>query len=160
MAGEPMTAADQGGLAREQPGQFGFVIGRIDRMIRRRLTKRLAALDLSLPDYTVLSVLDREPGISGAEVARRTLVSPQAINEMITSLERREMIERSVDPGHARVLQMRLTGTGAVALGRAREIVAELEAEAFEGLSDDERQRLLSLLWTCAENIGAGVKRV
>ena len=145
--------------AREPSKHVGLVVGRIDRMLRKALTERLAPLDLSLPEYTVLSLLDREPGMSGAEMARRTLVSPQAINEMITSLERRAMIERNVDPGHGRILQMRVTDTGASTVERARDLVEVLESELLEGVSQDERERLLTLLWTCADNIGAGVKR-
>ena len=77
---EQRAGLDATDSSRQPPEHIGFVIGRIDRMIRKALTERLAPLGLSLPEYTVLSLLDREPGMSGAEMARRTLVSPQAIN--------------------------------------------------------------------------------
>ena len=126
-------------------------------MIKKGLTERLAPLRLSLPEYTVLSLLDREPGISGAEMARRTLVSPQAINEMISSMERRTMIERNVDPGHGRILQMRLTSSGSQMLSDARERVESLESELQAGMDPDERRQLLGLLLKCAGNVSAGV---
>lgn len=140
------------------PEHVGFVIGRIDRLVRKGLSERLAPVGLSLPEYTALTLLDPEPGMSGAEMARRTLVSPQAINEMIASLERRGLIERTVDPDHGRVLQTRLSDVGSETLATAREAVEEFEAELLEGVSAKERIALLDLLWTCADNIGAGVK--
>jgi DNA-binding MarR family transcriptional regulator len=127
-------------------------------MVRKALTERLAPLGLSLPEYTVISLLDREPGMSGAEMARRTLVSPQAINEMIASLERRMTIERTVDPGHGRILQMRLTDSGMATLASARQEVEAVESELLDGVSPDERRQLLDRLWTCADNVGAGMR--
>jgi DNA-binding MarR family transcriptional regulator len=157
MATEHRLTGDQRKAA---PDHAGFWISRIDRMIKKELTERLAPLGLSLPEYTVLSLLDREPGMSGAEMARRTLVSPQAINEMISSLERRTMIERNVDPGHGRILQMRLTSSGSQTLAAACEQVESFESELLAGLDPDERRQLFGLLLTCAGNLGAGVQPV
>ena len=78
---------------------------------------------------------------------------------MIASLERRVLIERTVDPGHGRILQMRLTDGGATTLASARQEVEVMESELLGGVPLQERQQLLALLWTCADNIGAGIKR-
>jgi DNA-binding MarR family transcriptional regulator len=152
------TSQAQGIRSETQPHEHvGFWISRLDRMIRKGVTERLAPLGLSLPEYTVLSRLDREPGISGAEMARRTLVSPQAINEMIASLERRALIERNVDPAHGRILQMRLTPAGSRTLESACTQVDAVESELLAGIDPEQRRQLLDLLSVCAGNMDAGV---
>ena len=42
--------------------------------------------------------LANEPGLSGAELARRLLISPQGVQLAITALERRGLVERKQDP--------------------------------------------------------------
>jgi DNA-binding MarR family transcriptional regulator len=142
------------------PYDVGFWVSRIQRQIRKQLTDRLEPIGMTLPEYTVLWLLSREPGISGADMARRTLVSPQAINEMITSLERRSLITRSVDPSHGRILQMRLTTAGEQTLRAAYEQVQIVEAGLIEGIDTDDQQKLLELLRNCAGNVGAGLREV
>jgi CBS domain-containing protein len=43
-------------------------------------------LGLTLPQYSVLSVAEAEPGLSGAELARDCMLTPQATNEIISLL--------------------------------------------------------------------------
>ena len=40
--------------------------------------------DLTLPQYTALSILRRSTGLSNAQLARRTYVTPQAMIEVTT----------------------------------------------------------------------------
>ena len=157
MATDQTPGIQHAGPGSPPPVHIGFWISRIERMLRKEMTERFAPLGLSLPEYTVLSFLDREPGMSGAEMARRTLVSPQAINEMISTLERRALIERNVDPGHGRILQMRLTEIGATTLEAARQEVELLESDLLAGMDIEQRRQLLDLLLVCADNVGAGV---
>src|ERR1700734_763996 len=60
----------------------------------------------------VLRQLADEPGLSGAELARRLLISPQGVQLALTALERRGLVERKQDPQHGRILQAYLTGEG------------------------------------------------
>jgi hypothetical protein len=47
-------------------------------------------------------VLRARPGLSNAQLARRSLVAPQSI---LAKLERRGLVGREVDPGHGRILR-------------------------------------------------------
>jgi DNA-binding MarR family transcriptional regulator len=90
--------------------------------------------------------LANEPGLSGAELARRLLISPQGVQLAITALERRGLVERKQDPQHGRILQTYLTDQG-------REVVSAVLADAlaahervFGVLDADEQQLLHDLL--------------
>src|SRR6202012_5837906 len=50
--------------------------------------------------------LANEPGLSGAELARRLLISPQGVQLAITALEPGPLGERKQDPQHGRILKI------------------------------------------------------
>ncbi|MGB9302616.1 MAG: MarR family transcriptional regulator [Mycobacterium sp.] len=101
---------------------------------------------VSTAQIGVLRQLSNEPGLSGAELARRLLISPQGVQLALTSLERRGLVERKQDPQHKRILQAYLTDEGrnivATVLGDA---VAAHE-EVFGVLSAQEQETLRELL--------------
>ena len=63
-----------------------YLIGRADRIISTHLEAALQGSGLSLPEFTALSVLATRPGLSNARLARRSLVTPQAMHKVIRSL--------------------------------------------------------------------------
>jgi len=67
---------------------------------------------VSTAQIGVLRQPSNEPGLSGAELARRLLISPQGVQLALTALEGRGFIERKPDPSHKRVLQAYLTESG------------------------------------------------
>src|SRR5918912_690492 len=67
---------------------------------------------LTPAQYGVLSVLAREPGASGADLARACSTTPQAMNGVLGTLERESLIERRPHPTHGRILQATLTTEG------------------------------------------------
>ena len=73
---------------------------------------------VSTAQIGVLRQLANEPGLSGAELARRLLISPQGVQLALTALERRGLVERKQDPQHKRILQAYLTDRGPRRRGR------------------------------------------
>jgi len=67
---------------------------------------------LTAAQYGVLSVLRRDPGASGADLARACSTTPQAMNGVLGTLERESLIERQQHPTHGRILQVTLTEEG------------------------------------------------
>ncbi|MGC2653011.1 MAG: MarR family transcriptional regulator, partial [Mycobacterium sp.] len=101
---------------------------------------------VSTAQIGVLRQLSNEPGLSGAELARRLLISPQGVQLALTALERRGLVERKQDPRHKRILQAYLTDEG-------RNVVATVISDAlaahetvFGVLSAEEQQTLRELL--------------
>jgi len=93
---------------------------------------------LTAPQYGVLSVLAREPGASGADLARAGNTTPQAMNGVLATLEREGLVERHPHPTHGRILQVNLTSEGERRLEAAHPAVRGLEAALEEGFTDDE----------------------
>lgn len=94
----------------------------------------------------VLRQLANQPGLSGAELARRLLITPQGVQLALTALEKRGLVERKQDPQHGRILQVFLTDEGrAVASAVVADAVAAHE-RVFGVLTDDEQEQLKTLL--------------
>ncbi len=71
---------------------------------------------------TQLGALNRlvlEPGLSGADLARRLLVTPQAAQLALASLEERGLVERRPDANHGRIVRTYLTAEGQAVVDRS-----------------------------------------
>jgi DNA-binding MarR family transcriptional regulator len=67
---------------------------------------------LTVAQYGVLSVLRRQSGASGADLARACNTTPQAVNGVLATLERESLIERRQHPTHGRIRQVTVTEEG------------------------------------------------
>lgn len=134
-----------------------YAIGRLDRVVRRELSERLAPLGLTWPQYTTLSVLDSRPGLSNAQLARRAMISPQAMSEVTVTLERMRLLQRRASPTNNRILRAHLTPKGRRLLAQCEERVDELERQMLEGIADRESHRLLEAIRSCVRHLGGGL---
>lgn len=123
-----------------------YLVGRSDRILRAELEDALEPSGLSLSEATVLSVLAARPGLSNAGLARRALVTPQAMHKVIRSLEGHGLIRRLLSPEGGRSLETSITEHGRTVLGDAEDRMAAAEDRFLEGLDDEERRMLRSLL--------------
>lgn len=87
-----------------------------------------------------------EPGLSGAELARRLLITPQGVQLALTSLERQGLVERKQDPQHGRILQAYLTDRGRSVTSAVLADAIAAHEQVFGVLSPDEQQTLHDLL--------------
>ena len=98
--------------------RLSYLIGRLDRVLRRRLSAAVEPAGLTLPAYTALSVLRVQDGLSNARLARRSLVTPQSMSEVLALLVEQGYVRRLAEPGHGRVIRTELTKAGSRALER------------------------------------------
>src|SRR5256714_2163538 len=120
---------------RVTPDRLTYLVKQLQEALRVRLDEITQRFDLTPKQYTALSVLAKSPGMSSASLARISFVTPQAANEMVTMLERKGFLQRSVDERNRRCLEVELTRVGARALAKCDRLVHELEAEVFRGVS-------------------------
>ena len=114
-------------------------------LLRQAWQALSGAMDVALrphgltgPQYGVLSVLAREPGASGADLARACSTTPQAMNGVLATLERESLIDRRPHPTHGRILQATLTSEGQRRLEAAHPAMRTLRREIERGFSSDE----------------------
>ena len=90
--------------------------------------------------------LANEPGLSGAELARRLLISPQGVQLALAALERRGLVERKQDPQHGRIMQAYLTDEGRTVTSAVLTDALAAHERVFGVLTGDEQRLLQDLL--------------
>jgi DNA-binding MarR family transcriptional regulator len=75
------------------------------------------------------------PGLSGADLARVALLTPQTVGVIIRNLERGRAIRKTAHPVHGRALQWTLTRRGEALLARCQRHARTLERRLTAGLS-------------------------
>ena len=129
--------------------RLSYVIGRLDRVLRRRLGAAVEPAGLTLPGYTALSVLREQDGLSNAQLARRSLITPQAMSEVLARLVAEGYVRRRASPGEGRAIRIELTGAGSLALERCDRAVDGIERELLGGLDAGEAASLRETLIRC-----------
>jgi len=144
------------GLEHRELPRFSYVVGRLDRALRRELDRRLEPFGLSWPQYTALSVLQRTSGLSNAQLARRCYVTPQSMHQVIDALERAGYVERAPSSAHRRVLETRLTASGLAELRACDAAIEQMEEEMLTDVPEGRREALVADLMSCVRALHAG----
>ncbi len=129
--------------------RLSYVVGRLERVLRRRLAAAVEPAGLTLSAYTALSVLQAQDGLSNAQLARRSLVTPQSMSEVLALLSERRYVRRRADPNHGRVIRNELTAAGRRALERCDRAVDEVERAMLAGLDRSDVRGLRDGLVHC-----------
>jgi len=132
-----MTTSDH--QKQDKPSGIAYLIGRLDHVLSRRMRDSLLPLGLTVPQYTTLSFLSTQGQLSNAQLAERSLISPQSANEMVKMMEGKGWIEREPDPSHGRIIQIRLTESGKELLHQCDALVSQLEATMLLEMGEKER---------------------
>ena len=115
------------------------LIGTAD-MVQRYLTPFATKLGLSLSGWGVLNLLHYAPG--GArpmhELSQLLLVSRQNVTQLVDSLEKKRLVERSPSPDDGRVKIVRITKKGSDLVLSERQTHQALVRRVFESLRDPE----------------------
>jgi len=124
---------------RGEQGYLAYLLRQAQAATRLTLERSLAGLGVTPPQFVVLTMLRAYPGLSGADLARVALLTPQTVGVIIRNLERDGAIRKTPHPVHGRVLQWTLTRRGATLLGQCRRHANALEQRLMAGLLPREQ---------------------
>ena len=138
--------------------RVSYVIARLERAVRQGINERVRPYGLTTLQYTTLSVLGaRRDGLSNAQLARRSFMTPQAMGEVIEALEREGCVKRNRHPNHRRVFPATMTAKGRRVLSACDDAVCEMEEEMMRDLNPSERAALLESLRSCVRSLQGGL---
>lgn len=120
---------------RGEDGYLGYLLRQAAGAYRHRMDRALADLDVTPPQFSIMTMIHAYPGISNADIARLALLTPQTVSVIIGNLKRSNRIRRLPHDVHGRILQIELTDTGLTMLRQCRKRVHALEAELADGFS-------------------------
>jgi DNA-binding MarR family transcriptional regulator len=139
--------------ARAAPPRTTYLVKQLELAVRSEMDSITSAFGVTALQFTALSVLTRHPGMSSAQLARRSFVSAQAGNEMISILERKELITRTPDSNNRRILRISLTPAGEKLVDECDVYVDALERRMIESLSATDVERLRTALSACIHSL-------
>jgi DNA-binding MarR family transcriptional regulator len=123
-------------------GHLGYLVRQASVAVRAAMEKVLADIEITPPQFSVLTMIVSYPGVSGADLARLTFLTPQTINVIVGNLEKAGAIKKSADAGHGRILRLNATAKGQVLLKRCRTRVMEVE-DRLVGLAGRDEERVV-----------------
>jgi DNA-binding MarR family transcriptional regulator len=145
------------------PGHIvGFLMKSLQHSLRQSMDEALRrrGLELSFAHFAALYGLFVEPGITGAKLARRAMVSAQTMNSALRRLEEEGRIERRPHPDSRRADSWSLTAEGLELLEQARAVGAQVFDRMLAPLAPAETAALEDYLRRCIAALeGAGTAR-
>jgi len=140
--GVPPAVPRPGEGKRGPEGHLGYLVRQASAAVRLAMDRALADLEVTPPQFAVLTMIVAYPGVSGADLARLTFLTPQTVNVIVRNLERGGAIEKSAHALHGRILQLTATARGQALLRRCRTRVTEIEAR-IAGLAGREEEKVV-----------------
>ncbi len=126
-----------------------YMVKQLGLAVRARLDDILKDAGITALQYTALTVLHHHDGLSPAQLARDSFVTPQSTADLVANLERRNLVRRDRNPANRRELVVSLTAAGRELLVRYAEVVAALEEDMTSGLDRDDVETFRSYLDAC-----------
>jgi DNA-binding MarR family transcriptional regulator len=107
---------------------------------------RMAVYELRAPDFSVLSLIAHNPGITSRQLCTTLGILPPNLVGMINMLEKREVIARQPHPHDGRAVGLHLTAKGRKLMRDAERTATLLESEVAGRLTTAESRTLIRLL--------------
>jgi DNA-binding MarR family transcriptional regulator len=117
--------------------------------------------DLTIPEWRVIAVLSRHPGVSAAEVAELTRMDAVAVSRAVARLLRAGRLRRTVSPLDRRRSVLSVSSAGAAVYRQVAPIALGYERELLDALNPTQRAVLrcaLDALTARAESLAGSLK--
>lgn len=145
---EEPESGDHGPLRMgELSGLLGYSLKQAQLRIFDDFIRCVASLQLTPAQFSVLLLIERNPGRNQTEIANTLGILRPNFVAMLDGLESRELCARVRSANDRRSHILMLTDKGRATLARAKKLVAtKHEARLDEVLGSDNREILLSML--------------
>ncbi|WFU56733.1 MarR family winged helix-turn-helix transcriptional regulator [Bradyrhizobium pachyrhizi] len=127
-------------------GHAGYAVRRFQLWIFQDFIKTLATVDIRPTQYSVMTVIGANPGLSQMAVAKRLGIERARLVHLLDSLEERDFVSRVPSATDRRSHALHLTARGKTALAQFKRLAAEHERHVAEKIGKENREQLLQIL--------------
>lgn len=135
-------------LERFLPYRLSVLSNRVSRAIAARYAKTFR---LTIPEWRIIAVLGRQPGLTAKEIAEATEMDKVAVSRAVARLMKARRVLATADRDDARRLKLTLSAAGVELHARIAPIALECEARLVASLDPRERAQFEQLLDRLAE---------
>ena len=125
------------------PYRLSVLSNTISTTVARAYDKRFK---VSIPEWRVIAILGRFPGLSAVEVAERTMLDKVAVSRAVTNLIKKGRIDREFADADKRRSILNLSEEGRKLHDEIAELALAFERDLLEGLSPEELGQLNNLM--------------
>ena len=125
------------------PYRLAVLSSTVSTTVARAYDKRFG---VSIPEWRVIAVLGRFPGLSAVEVAERTLMDKVAVSRAVTKLIKNGRIDREFADSDKRRSILNLSEDGKQLHDEIAQLALQFERDLLLGFSEEELESLNSLM--------------
>jgi DNA-binding MarR family transcriptional regulator len=133
----------------------GFVVERTAKRMKQFFQEQMnaAGLDITIDQWVLLQQLDQADGRSQLELARATFKDAPTVTRIVDLLCRKGLTRRLTDPNDRRRFRVELTEQGREKIRQALPTIRAARVRAWQGLSQEEVDRLAHILNKVFDNL-------
>ena len=125
---------------------LGYNARRAALAVIAQFLERMAVYDLKPVDFSVMSVIVHNPGVTSRQLCAALNILPPNLVGLVQSLEARGLIERLPHPHDGRAMGLHPTKQGQELMLKAEATATELEMNIGSKLTPNQVQTLVTLL--------------
>lgn len=133
-----------------------YLIKQVELAVRARLEGVARTGGLTVAQYTALTVLERRPRLTSAQLAKNSFVRAQTMSAVTAELESRGLISREQDPSHQRRQLLSVTEEGLCVLRRLLPEVSQIESQMVSTMESAQVKNLREALQAARYALGGG----
>src|SRR2546421_8630663 len=133
------------------PELIGYVLRRAQLVVFQDFFAAFAPFDLRPGQFSVLTVIERNPGLTQSQVAEALGIKRTNFVGMLDALEARGLAERRQTARDKRSHALYLTAEGAALMRKLRPVLKAHESRVVANVGEEGRAALIALLREIAD---------
>ncbi len=127
---------------RGEEGHLGYLLRQAGAATRGRMENALSDLGVTPPQFAALTMVGAYPGLSSADLARLSLLTPPTVTVIVGNLKRSGALVSRPHAVHGRIQQLEITEAGKKLLARCKSRVDAVELQLAAGLTEEEERTI------------------
>lgn len=125
---------------------IGYALRRAQMKVFQNLVNRLSMHDLRPAQFSAMAIIEENPGLMQADLARALAIEPPQLVPLLNKLEARALAVRIRCKSDKRSYGIFLSRAGEQLLRDLKQVAMQSDIESTGALAEDERETLLKLL--------------
>lgn len=117
---------------------ISYHLRKCELILRQKMDKVLSTLNLTVPKYSVLAILEEQEKMTNAELARAAFVTPQTMNRLLHSMEEDGLVKSQSDKKNELKILYTLTKKAHKVVCEAHSEVNQIESKMIEHFKNQD----------------------
>lgn len=130
-----------------------MLCGEVSRLLHQRMRDLTERAGINLSYRHFIHFLNEHDGVTQLDLVNATHLTAPTVSVTLQKMEHEGLITRQTDPKDQRQILVYITESGREMQKKAHEQIVKVEQQTLNGISEDDRQKLLSILSRMRENL-------